>query len=288
LWRAAPAKAPAWIHQPTRSVDNGYIVYVEHADGPNLEKAQFKAEGMALEDIANECSIIPKGTRVEDRYSEKKSAESQGWAGFDAYAKIALEFQTCDEGSKAVEPEQIRKLASTPFTEELQRFQQFDETGEIPSQAETASIEPPEQIAPAPVASSTGGSGQFYVFRQYVAYQKQIVVLSPPTAYAPGSPQAAQFASTVTPAVHQVQTMAIANPTYRTNPTPWSKIPDRPTSMRPTALRSSPSQAQAPRMNQMSPSSREQFSPRQQARPVAPFRGNQGKGRGGRRRRQGR
>ena len=63
---AAPAPVrhgqpkPAWVTQPTRTVDNGYIVYVGSAEDTGADRAQLKAESAAVEDLANECSLYPK------------------------------------------------------------------------------------------------------------------------------------------------------------------------------------------------------------------------------------
>src|SRR6185312_16331964 len=108
--------APPWTHGATRVVDNGYIVYVGVGHAPDPDRAQFKAEGQALEDLANECSMIPKGTRFEDRYSEKEEYETT------AYVKVALEFQECDTAQRSLDPSEIRKLANVNFTEELKKY----------------------------------------------------------------------------------------------------------------------------------------------------------------------
>ncbi len=237
-----PNGPPSWTQQPTRTIDNGYIIYVGRGESGTTENAEFKASGVALEDLANECSMVPKGTRVEDRFAETTTT------GIIAYTKIGVEFQTCDQASKAVDPDLIRKLASEPFTQEVRRYQEFEETGTAPKTTDLAAAEPPEEIQPPPLiaSSSVGGSApngggnssvQFYAVRQYVSYQKQIVILSPSYAYAPGSTRANQFNAVMTPAVNEVQTAQLTNPNLRTNPTPWSAVPNRPVMPRPLALR---------------------------------------------------
>jgi len=216
-------------------VDNGYIVYVGTGGGPNQESAQFKAEGMALEDIANECSFIPKGTRVEDRYVEKGAHDSNAWV------KVALEFQECDEASKTTDPSQIKKLANASFTIQMKRYQDFNETGETPPADEVAEVEPLTEISPAPVRTvGWSESTHFYVVRQYIAYQNEAVILSRPTAYQPGSPEARVYTTQMQQPQQQVQTAMVANPQLKTQPQVWSSIPDRPKVERPAALRAHP------------------------------------------------
>ena len=59
-------------------------------------------------------------------------------------------------------------------------------------------VEPPNETEQ---PSSSYGSGDaqmhYYATRQYVAYQKEIVVLSPQTAYQPNTPQTVSFVKVV-------------------------------------------------------------------------------------------
>lgn len=210
-------------------MDGGYIVYLGTASASSLEQAQFKAEGQALEDLANECSLVPKGTRIEDRYTEHDKYE------YSAYVKLAVEFQDCDHAAKALEPAQIREVANVSFTEQLKRYQDLTETGVLPPKDEVAQIEPPDELTPAPTrAPDWNDQAHFYVVRQYVAYQKQIVILSPPTAYAPNSPASKTFAANLQPATQQIETMQKQAPTLKN--AVWTQMRDRPYLARPAAL----------------------------------------------------
>ncbi|MGZ3797623.1 MAG: hypothetical protein ACXVB1_14725, partial [Pseudobdellovibrionaceae bacterium] len=225
------SKGPEWIHEPTRIVDNGYIVYVGNGEAGTPEKAQFKAEGQALEDLANECSMIPKGTRLEDRFSEKGKYE------YSAYVKIAVEFKDCEEVKKTVDPAQIKQLGNLAFTEQLKRYQDLIETGEMASSNDLAEVPVPQEVPPPPArASNWSENTHFYVFRQYVAYQKEIVVLSPPTAYASHSAESQSFTNTMVPATSQLQNLETQNPEFKNQPVPWSHLPERPKILRPAAL----------------------------------------------------
>lgn len=232
------SKAPDWTKQASRIVDNGYIVYVGNGGGPNQENAQFKAEGMALEDIANECSFIPKGTRVEDRYIEK------GKYDYTAWVKVALEFQDCDHASKTTDPTEIKRVANSSFTSQLKRYQDFNETGVMPSQEEASNIQPLTDYPPVPAAApGWAPTTHFYVVRQYIAYQNQVVILSPPTAYAPGAPETKAYVSAMQAPQQQVATAVAANPQLKTQPQSWSSLPDRPHVARPQNLQSKAAQA---------------------------------------------
>lgn len=221
--------SPEWIHQPTRIVDNGYIVYVGVGSASGAERAQFTAEGLALEDLANECSMIPKGTRIEDRHVEREEH------GATAYVKVALEFQECELMRRTLDPGEIKKLASLGFTEQLKKYQDLEETGEMPGQGEVSEVEPPDEIGPPPRRlEAWNESTHFFVVRQYVAYQKELVILSPRTAYAPGSPQSQKFLEQIQPSAQQIAGIEQKAPALRRQA--WSKVPDRPRVPRPASL----------------------------------------------------
>ncbi|MBS1969728.1 MAG: hypothetical protein JSU04_05450 [Bdellovibrionales bacterium] len=224
---------PVWLTQPTRIVDNGYIVYVGSAEDGNAERAQFKAEGLALEDLANECSFIPKGARIEDRYSEKDKYFTK------AYVKIGLEFAECEKAKHANDPATIREIANTSFTEQIRRYQDLSETGDMPDPAQYAALEVPPNVEPMPSSAGMSESTHFYVVRQYVAYQKETVILSPPTMYAANSPEAQHWSAAIQPAVTQVQTYQSKNPVLETKPEAWSHLADHPKLPRPETLMAS-------------------------------------------------
>lgn len=229
------AKPPAWTTQPTRTVDGGYIVYVGTGEDVTGERARFKAEGMAIQDLANECSFAPKGARPEDSYDQQQGRV------FRAYAKVAVEFTDCEEARKAVDPEQIRKLANVQMSEELKRYQtMIDEPPPTTlAQAEDPAMNPTLANTSNPPQQQSGGYAYYgsprvvvvnnpegYVFvSQQVAWSKQIVILSPPAAYPPGAPQTTAFVSHVGVMTNQVHTYAVANPTIRSTAAPtWSAV----------------------------------------------------------------
>jgi hypothetical protein len=222
-------KVPEWTQQPTRQVDGGYIVYIGVGEASNQDRAQFKAEGLALEDLANECTMIPKGTRIEDRFVQKGEHESK------AYVKVALEFQECEQARHTNEPVEIQKIASVPFTEQLKKYQDLMETGEMPDKSEVAQVEPPAEMA-APPGRAPGWDDRthFFVMRQYVAYQKEVVVLAPPNYYATNAPAGKTFAANLQPAADQIHGIQERAPALRTQA--WSQVPNRPVVTRPTAL----------------------------------------------------
>jgi len=224
---------PSWLSQPTRVVDNGYIVYISSAEDAHAEQAQFKAEGQALEDLANECSFVPKGARIEDRYNEKEKYYTK------SYVKIGLEFTECEKAKHSNDPVAIKELASSGFTAQIRRYQDLIENGEAPEASHYAALEVPKELPPTPPSTGMSESTHFYVVRQYIAYQKETVILSPTTSYTANSPESQRFVAAVQPAVTQVETYQSKNPELQKQPLAWSKIPDRPVLARPDVLKAS-------------------------------------------------
>jgi hypothetical protein len=221
---------PAWLNEPTRVVDNGYIVYVGTAEDLQPEKAQFKAEGIALEDLANECSFIPKGARIEDRFQEKNDKLTK------SYVKLGLEFTECEKAKHTTDPVAIKEIANVAFAEQMRKFQDLSETGEVPDKSQYAALEVPKEWTPAPARAGMSEDVHFYAVRQYVAYQKEVVILSPPMAYAPNSVETQRYTAAVQPAVAQVETYQAKNPELAKNPLPISKLPNRMALARPAVL----------------------------------------------------
>src|ERR1039457_6458123 len=161
----AQALRPQWTNEAARKVDNGYIVYVGTGEDTEPQKAQFIAEGMALEDLANECSFAPKGTRIEDRYVEKLHYTTK------VYAKVAIDFETCESAKKAVNPADIQALANESLNEKIKKYQEnvenlVAENGEEEEGEGGEALQAP--AAPAPIRDDS----HFYAMRQYVAFQK--------------------------------------------------------------------------------------------------------------------
>jgi hypothetical protein len=235
------AEAPAWINQATRTVDNGYIVYVGIGEDNVPERARFKAEGMAIQDLANECSFAPKGTRVEDHYDQPVGVI------FRSYAKVGIAFQDCDDAKAAIQPAEIQKLASAPLTQELKRYQDAVDTPEdeeTVASASEGSGANPMIYRTTPIQNDSG----FFVVRQQVAFMKEDVILVPQN-YPPNSPQSQTFVQQVAPAQNSVQTYETAHPVVRTWPQSFSANRPNAFAHQPSALRSgkavTASQAQA-------------------------------------------
>ena len=65
---------PSWIHQPARTVDGGYIVYVSSSQDRIDEQARFKARASGIEDIAK-CGLKGSPTVVKKVFAPPPRSE---------------------------------------------------------------------------------------------------------------------------------------------------------------------------------------------------------------------
>lgn len=231
-------EVPAWTHQPARTVDGGYIVYVASSEDRSPEKAHFKAQSVAFEDLANECSFPPKGARTEDTFDIEKTGVLH-----TVYVKVAVDYQSCEEAKNAIQPDDIRKLANVAMTDQIKSYQaQYESPPKamIEECSTDDGLTPPDSdldgddcdVPPqtqtvlnsqqAPHVTSISSPTQYYVVGQQVWYAKQEVILAPPTAYQANSPQTTQFTNQIATPVKQMNTYAAANPAVKTSPQTWS------------------------------------------------------------------
>jgi hypothetical protein len=213
---------PGWVRQPARTVDAGYIVYVGNAEDRNPDHARFKAEALALEDLANECSFPPKGARVEDRFERQIGNLHQ------AYVKVAVDYQTCEEAKQTIDPAAVRNLANVAMTNEIKRYQDDVEDEDEQEASDDQNLSPQtkavlaSQYAPPPAGVTN--ETEFFVVRQQVFYAKQDVILAPPEAYPPSAPQTSNYIHNVTASTQQVNTFAAANPALKSSPQTWNGV----------------------------------------------------------------
>lgn len=172
---------PAWIYQPARTVDAGYIVYVASALDRSFEQAKFKAKGAAIEDIANECSFPPKGVRVEDEFEMTAGILNE------AYIKMTVAFQDCEDAQKALDPTSITTLANVSLANFLKRYQDRIDHESDSAEEQQQHLVKNDEPNSTPHNSTTAQSDQitYLVQRQQVAYAKEVVILAGSEAYPP-------------------------------------------------------------------------------------------------------
>lgn len=220
---SGPPAAPGWVHQPSRTVDSGYIVYVGMGEDYTPERARFKSEASAIQDLANECSFAPRGTRVEDHYDYFYGGKYQ------SFAKLAVSFDECEQAKATLEPVRIQALANAEMTDQLKHYQQIEydmptEDAAAPANPALADTNPPIQ-----------DDGTYFVARQQIAYAKEIVILEP-AAYPPGSVVSRQFVERIRPQTVTIQQYEQVHPVVHTWGNSWSSFERNPTAKLPASI----------------------------------------------------
>ena len=192
-----------------------------------VERATFQAEAIAIGDLANECSFVPKGARIEDRFDHAAAGVHT------VYAKIGITFEECEEAKRTVDPEKLHALANVAMTEELKRYQDIFYVAQAP----TADVLPTAPPSSETRVASIQSTPEFFVARQEVVYAKQTVILAPVDAYPVGSPQHTQFVQAVSVQSTQIQQYEATNPTVRSGPTTWSAVERNPGTQFPQGFR---------------------------------------------------
>lgn len=214
--------APSWATQPTRAVDSGYIVHVGAGEDTLPERATFKAESEALQDLANECSFAPKGTRIEDRVVETADGKNKAWV------KVAVDFESCEEAKRATEPARIRELANQGFTDQIKRYQEQIDHPIVASLAEGESqagdSEAGETVVkalpppPAPIRDDV----HFFVVRQQIVYAKQSIILAPADRSQSQGPEVKKVVADLTERSRNLRSYEDQHPDVKKSPRTWS------------------------------------------------------------------
>jgi hypothetical protein len=159
---APPAESrPAWISGPARSLEGDRIFFVGIGEDRSGANAKPKAEAMALQDLANECSLVPKEARVE-----AQGLEDEIGIIHRSFARVSVPAAACTKAREALPPAQIRALADPTLQARIRRYQ--------------SDYDPPEQTeTPGVDTSALDPYSRYYALRQQVALAKQAVVLDP-------------------------------------------------------------------------------------------------------------
>src|SRR5581483_11477768 len=103
----APAPArPAWASGPARTEADGKIYFTGIGEDRALPNAKAKAEAFAFQDLADECSFVPKGTSAETGPVDEIGIIER------AYARVWIDQATCAKARDAKSAAAIQALAA--------------------------------------------------------------------------------------------------------------------------------------------------------------------------------
>lgn len=149
---------------PRRAIEGNLLVFTAIGDDRFSERARFLAENAAFEDIANECSLIPNGAKLEGVQERADTTESRVF-----YARAVVDKAACDSAKSAWKPELVRQIADASLTEQMKKYQ--DIVGEV--------NDPALPIQAAFLKKPIRDEAALMALRQQIVYQKQKMVASP-------------------------------------------------------------------------------------------------------------
>lgn len=176
----------AWTDQLGRSFESKNLVIVSTALGSTAASAKFKSEAKGLEDLANECSFVPKGTHIEDEVTQKSYDQ------FIVFSKIVIEEKFCETGKRLLQLAEIEQMANLGYTEQILKNQLQSEkpvvqppvSSKLPKLTSATKVPPMsprqkiERLLSSDEASVIHDDGDFFMTRQQIAFLKQAILLS--------------------------------------------------------------------------------------------------------------
>ena len=135
------------------------MIYVGSGEDRDQSSARSKAESFALQNLANDCSLIPEGTSVQPEHFE----DTFGII-YRAFSKITISVEKCLEARKAWQASTIRILMNLKLEEQLVRYQKVYDPPE------------PEEASLLSAPSGIPDVAHFIVVRQQVALTKQTIL----------------------------------------------------------------------------------------------------------------
>jgi hypothetical protein len=166
-----PAKtsaAPDWTRQPVRTQTDSTITYIGTGEDRTPENALFKSDAIALQDLENECSLIPKTTSVQtDHFQEQVGII------YRSFSLVTVPVADCENAKNPLTLEQLHEQANPQLTAGVASYQKSYDAPEK------------EEIAPlteTQISAGIADASRLFIIRQQVALGQQGLILSNPSA----------------------------------------------------------------------------------------------------------
>lgn len=157
--------APAWASLPARNLDGDRLSFLGTGEDRDQANARTKAEAMALQDLANECSLVPNSTEVrKERYEETVGIL------YRDFAQVSVSLADCQKARNALSVSQIKDRASPGLSAAVDHYQTTYDAPE------------PMELKPLVAGRAITDDTDLFVARQQLALAKQRAVLTSATA----------------------------------------------------------------------------------------------------------
>lgn len=116
---------PNWVGQNSRRKENGRIYFIEKMDLHQMKSASevakyiYQVQAYALENIAVECSFIPKSSFVDDQFMKMDKAEAS------LYVQVYVDESDCLKAQRMTELDQIKLFANSGYSEQVFKYRNY-------------------------------------------------------------------------------------------------------------------------------------------------------------------
>ncbi len=210
-----------WMDEAGRHFENRNLVMVSAEKSPSEAVAKFKAEAKGLEDLANECSFVPRGTHIEEEITQKTKDQ------FIVFAKLVIDHSICEEAKKSLKFSEIESLANLGYTEQILKNQSQNPE---PNNSKISSMSPKqkvERILSSDESNVVGDDGDFFMERQQIAFLKEAILLSSRGLYPKKLVISDKMTAVLAQKIQAVQSYEAANPALKSSSVTWSFAKER-------------------------------------------------------------
>ncbi len=161
-----------WTEQVGRNFEKQNIVMVSLAKAASQNTAKFNAEAQGLEDLANECSFIPKGTHLADQVVLSEQGQ------VTVFVKFIVAKTICENAKISIKFQEIWPLVNYGYTEQILKYHAENEKSIVAKGSALGPLQKVELILNSENASIVRDDNDFFMTRQQISFLKQATLLA--------------------------------------------------------------------------------------------------------------
>ena len=194
---------------------------VSSAKSNSESSAKFKAEAQALEDLANECSFVTKGTHLEDQLTKRDGDQTI------VFVKLVVERTLCEEAKRSIKTQEIQRLSNFGYAEQILKNQFENENKIIFKSPPPNAKQKVELILAAEHSSIIRDDGDFFMARQQIAFLKQAILLSTQGLFSQKLTESDKMHAVLAQRIQAALDYETLNPALKSSAMTWSTIKER-------------------------------------------------------------
>ena len=210
-----------WAEQIGKSVEGQKLIFVGADISGSEENSKFKAEAKSLENLANECSFVPKGTYLADQLMTKTDGQTR------VIVKLVVDMNLCEQARNSILPNDIEGLINFGYTEQIQKFQEENEKQITYSAPPPSAKQKVEMILNSDSVALVRDDDDFFLVRQQAAYLKQIILMSKRGKLPTGLINFERVFGVLSEKTSAIRAYEKINPVLKSSSMTWSTVKER-------------------------------------------------------------